>query len=628
MRCTAMIQRRSLIWRSAVLLCFTLLAPPALAAQANALALPEASAQGVLQFTHAEAVRAGWDSAAPPSSGWTRVHLTDLWTTQWPRHNGVVWYRLRWNQREMRQPLGLLLDRVCQADAVYVNGSLIYRDAHLHEPLSRNCAKPEYFLLDRPLLDRGENTLLVRVTGYAAYGAGLGVARIGNPLALHAHYRALLWLNYNLRLFDITVDIVLAALFGILWLLRRHDTLYGWFALASLFGALFGWHYIAYSPWPFTNTSAWEVMSAALYLATAVAFAMFLLRYAETFRPRLERGLQLAAGLGLAAALLLPQWMGPHRAILLLAATLLFYVAILAFILHAFRRPRSDLVLPALCLLLTLLAGIHDELVRTGIWSSEPYLSNLTSPVTLIGICFVLAYRFSQAMRRVERFNLELAHEIETATDELRATLQREQALGVANARINERLNLVRDLHDGFGGSLLGAIAELESGPDDAVRSETAQVLRDLRDDLRLVIDTSTHASDCDLAELLAPLRHRCTQRLELAGIANDWHCDGLDGLKLDAARGLDLLRLLQEALTNVLKHSGATRVEVSLWRARARLQIEVRDDGRGFAVAADAPTHGAGLASLRARAARLGCALEILSEPGQGTCVRCAVEL
>ncbi len=106
----------------------------------------------------------------------------------------------------------------------------------------------------------------------------------------------------------------------------------------------------------------------------------------------------------------------------------------------------------------------------------------------------MLAYRFVVAMRRVEGFNTELEHRVAVANGRLRATLAREQALGVANARMSERIDLVRDLHDGFGGSLLGAIAGLEAQPPSVQRAQAVDVLKDLRDDLRLVIDATTRA--------------------------------------------------------------------------------------------------------------------------------------
>ena len=580
-----------------------------------------------LRLVHAEAVRAGWNAATPPARDWVPMTLPDIWTTRWPRHDGVVWYRLDWIQRNARVPTGLLIDHIDMAAAVYVNGSQVYRAAHLREPLSRNWTRPHYVLLDAPLLHAGRNTLLVRVSGLAAYHPGMGAVRLGAPAALRARYALQVWLRADMHIFDLTVDIVMATLFGMLWLLRRKDTLYGWFALSSSFGAAYGWNSVASSPWPFSSTDAWMALHAALHMATAACFTLFLLRYAELRWPRTERALLLVAALTLLAALLLPGWMGPHHLLVELSAMLVMYAAILGFIVFAARGRRVELKIPALFLILPIVAAVHDNLVQSGLIAGENYLSDLTSPVTLVGISFVLAYRFVVAMRRVEGFNTELEDRIAVANGQLRATLTREQALGVANARMNERINLVRDLHDGFGGSLLSAIAGLEAQPPSAQRAQAVDVLKDLRDDLRLVIDATTHAEDQDLADLIAMLRRRSNARMELAGIASRWRCDGIEGIRLGPARSLDLLRLLQEALTNVLKHSGATRLDVLLRREEGCLRVEVADDGRGFDSDAAQGT-GAGLSSMSARARRLGCALAIDSAAGKGTRIGSSIVL
>ena len=82
----------------------------------------------------------------------------------------------------------------------------------------------------------------------------------------------------------------------------------------------------------------------------------------------------------------------------------------------------------------------------------------------------------------------------------------------------------------------------------------------------------------------------------------------------------MELLRIVQEALTNARRHSGAQHVGVSLWVEGNDLVAEVSDDGRGFETET-AP--GIGLRNMRERAAALGGKLEVQSEPGGGTRVR-----
>jgi signal transduction histidine kinase len=245
----------------------------------------------------------------------------------------------------------------------------------------------------------------------------------------------------------------------------------------------------------------------------------------------------------------------------------------------------------------------------------------------LLGMGFVLSYRFATTMKRVEGFNLELQREVAAATHSLSATLTQKHALALAHSRAGERLQLVRDLHDGFGGTLVGAIARLQQAPADAARDAVVDVLKEMRDDLRLVIDT-TAQEQADLAALLAPLRHRASRLLEAADIDAHWRVEGIEGVRLEPGRSLDLLRLLQEALTNVFKHSRARRVDVHLKREGDRLFLQVADDGVGLADA-DAPRAGggAGLASMRLRAQRLGGALAV-RDGGNGTDLRLEIPL
>lgn len=593
-------------------------AATALAGSVQPVALPEVTSSDVTTLTQAEAVATGWSASAPPATGWVPVKLVDYWNKRWPHHDGVVWYRLHWNQTDANAPAGLLIDYVCMADAVWVNGSLVYREPRLIEPLSRSWVAPQYFLLDKPLLRAGENTMLIRVSGLAAYQPGLGVVRLGAANAVHRLYQqGTLW-RFNIHLFNFALSAVLGVLFLMFWLVRRKETVFGWYALTTLIGAAYAWNWVASSPWPFASTDTFEAVISALFVASVFTFCVFLLRFCERRWPRIEATLLLFAASAVAMALFAPKIMGPWRNLWDLPMVAVYYAATLIFLWHAMRTPRADIRVMGICLLAPMLISFFDLMVYLELsGGSNVNLRALTSPLTLIGMGFAIAWRFSGAMRRVESFNVELTRKVEAATASLSQTLSREHELALSNTRIGERLNLVRDLHDGFGGSLLAAIASLERAPSPGT-VRTIATLKELREDLRLIIDTTTHTQDTDLAGLLAPLRHRWSERLEAAGIESDWRIQALEGVQLSAAYSLDLLRFLQEALTNVLKHSGAASVHIGVRRDRERLHIQVHDDGRGFD-AHDHGSRGAGLGSLHARAARLHGQLTLHAAPGQG---------
>lgn len=594
-----------------------------------ALAIPlqvHAAGRQVATFTQAEAAPSDWNASAPPATGWQPVKLLDYWTRHWPRHDGVVWYRIRWQQPAADAPVGLLLHYVNAANAVWVNGVEVHRDAHLVEPLTQDWHSPQYVFVPQPLLHAGDNTLLVRVSGLSAYRPGLGSVQMGDPVAVHKLYRRALRWRYNIHLFNLALAIIVAPLFGVLWLLRRQETVFGWYALTTLFDALFGWSFVATSIWPFASTDAQKAFVAAVFVAVVASFVVFLLRFSGRRLPRTEAALGLATLAAFALAFAMPHVMGPARGVWIAAGVAVYYSAIVAFLWHAVRTPRVDVRVLGACLLLSLVVSLHDVAVYFGWWhGGNGGFNVLASPLLIVGVGFAVAWRFAHAMRRIEGFNAELKREVKTATLALSDTLSQRHALELAHARAGERLQLVQDLHDGFGGSLLGAIGRLERQPTPEAAQAVA-TLQGLRADLRLVIDTTAHAADTDLAGLVAGLRREWRERFEDAGIASRWHLDGLRGLQLGPARSLNLLRVLQEALTNVLKHSAATQVEILATAGTAGLHVDVRDDGRGFDPAVAG--RGMGLTNMRVRTQRLGGTVVLAAQPGHGAHLRVELPL
>ena len=575
-----------------------------------------ATPQPVVTIERAEVVRAdGWTASQPPASGWVSVPLMDIWSSRWPGYNGAAWYRIHWNQDDAGAPTGLLIDYTSSAAEVRLNGSVIDRDASLVEPLSRKWHVPRYFVVQAPLLKQGQNELLVRVSGFSEYAPGFGTVSVGDPATLHATFNEAVFVRRDMQVFDFAVGIVMASLFGLFWLLRRQDTTYGWYALSGLVGGLYGSNYIVNSPWPFPTTNMWQAFIAACFVVMVVAHSIFLLRYCNRRWPRSERAVLLVAALVTVLALVIPDWMGPQRNLYLLPAIAYVYLANLAFIVYALRNRRSDYLVLAACVSVPLVLSIHDLAVYLCWMKASTFLGALLSPLTILGMGFVLAYRFANTMRRVEGFNAELTREVQAATSQLADTLNQQHALELAHSRAGERLQLVRDLHDGFGGTLVGTIAELKLAPDSVSKARVIGILGEMRDDLRLVID-STAREHADLSELIVPLRHRASRLLEAADIDDYWSLHGLEGVDLGSARTLDLLRLLQEALTNVFKHSRANRVDVTLECSGNSLRLQVRDDGIGKACGNSEPQAnregGAGMASMRTRAQRLKATFEV----------------
>lgn len=203
------------------------------------------------------------------------------------------------------------------------------------------------------------------------------------------------------------------------------------------------------------------------------------------------------------------------------------------------------------------------------------------------------------------------------------------RAAGAAVAE--ERLRIAREMHDNeaqvlaYVNAKAQAAAELlRSGRgEEAGRQldQLAAAARDVYGDVReaiLGLRTGT-----DRGELLASIDAYLDRWSDLSGIAVTRELDERSP-EMEPAAELQLLRIVQEALTNVRKHAAAGRVSVRGRRGREGLELVVEDDGRGFDPAAPAaPARGSprfGLATMRERAEAIGARFDLDSQPGRGT--------
>jgi signal transduction histidine kinase len=585
-----------------------------------------AEPRNTINFTRAEAVRSDWLAKEPPVDGWQSVSIPDVWRSRWPEFDGVVWYRLEWEQAQRPEPIGLALEYMRMAGEVSVNGTLLHRDPSLVEPVTRAWNTPRFWIISPPVLRVGKNTMLVRVSGFAAFRGGLGPVVLGSPAAVQSIHEADEFRRLGSKAFMGAVAATLSCVFLILWGFRRSELAFGWFGLNMLVWFIQRTPYVwTIDSWPLNTTYMYQSTRFCTTLLFVATFTMFVFRFCERRFPRIERAMWL-----LIAALMLWLFVGAHDssyryrelAIALVSAAIMSAASI-SLVVFAWRSKQPDQRMLSLVSFLYVGAVVHDLLVYTTVIKSNHYLFEVTVTFTALAIFWVLALRYARNLRRIENFNSELRQEIETARSELSVALRHQHETEMTHARIGERLNLVRDIHDGLGGSLVGSIAAIEHAPQNASAPYLLSLLKALRDDLRLIIDSAANQSDGDasLGDQLIPIRHRMTRLLDASNIECTWDVDGIAKLTLDSARVLDVLRFLQEALTNVMKHSAATRVTVRVHADANALSLEVIDNGSGIdPLKATDTLHSAGMRNMQARAKRLGGKWHVQSAPGQTT--------
>ena len=247
---------------------------------------------------------------------------------------------------------------------------------------------------------------------------------------------------------------------------------------------------------------------------------------------------------------------------------------------------------------------IEAGLIPNGPWSwNGPQIGTALMGIILtIGLGLRLQQATAElAARKLEEERLRNAHDLE-----------KREMLG------RERQRIMSDMHDGVGGQLISVLSLLEEG--DMPNAEVAKAIRECLDDLRLTID-SLEPTENDLLPVLGNLRYRLDQRLKKHGITLDWTVRDLPKLACLTPRNiLHILRILQEAFTNVLNHAHATAVsvETGVDSSGQHVFISIRDNGTGFA----GDHSGHGLASMRHRAGTIGGAIDILPSP-TGTTLR-----
>ncbi|MBM3343554.1 MAG: hypothetical protein FJY56_15805 [Betaproteobacteria bacterium] len=168
------------------------------------------------------------------------------------------------------------------------------------------------------------------------------------------------------------------------------------------------------------------------------------------------------------------------------------------------------------------------------------------------------------------------------------------------------RERIMRDMHDGVGSQLITAHQLAQRGT--LKPEELTLLLGDCIDDLRLVID-SLEPVEGDLSTLLANLRYRITDRLARQGITLKWQVAELPPIRhLTAHDTLQVLRIVQAAITNVVKHAQASEVLflVALANDARELCLTVRDNGRSLQTPS-ANVNGRGLGNMQQRAQAVG---------------------
>jgi len=209
-------------------------------------------------------------------------------------------------------------------------------------------------------------------------------------------------------------------------------------------------------------------------------------------------------------------------------------------------------------------------------------------------------------------------------------SLQKELKIQVAQAQLDgeekERRRLARDLHDGLGGMLAGIKLNLsavnhEPGHDqntalEKVITQIDSSVQELRRIARNMVPEALVGADFTTA-----LRELC-KTMNTKTMKVECELLNVQGKMLPAEK-MEIYRIVQELLTNTVKHSGATEVFLQCSRVQQCFYITIEDNGKGFSQPLNiAQSNGIGLKNIKSRVALMNGKMEVETSPGKGTII------
>ena len=565
------------------------------------------------------------DRMPGPECQWETAPLAKLWPSRRagpPQYD--VWYKLHFHLDAVpARGLAMYVVAFNRTGRLFVNGRYAHEFGAMTEPLPLNWNRSQYAFMPAALLRAGDNEIDIQQRAYSWDRAWLAPVQLGPEAAMaDTWHKRVFWQNELVRILGVSAATIGLFMLAV-WLGRRSEAMYFWFACVSLLWSVISIDYFtAVPPLPALQ---WEHCMEAAQVLRGVLMFMFTLRYCGKRWPVAELLAWGYFALGAAAMLSDALWAG-YVILLWYLGTLVFaFVYFIMLVRQGLRNSLLQGVMLAVAGATQLGLSVYDlVLLSAGTWTDRVYLTHFSAPLFVGVVGTILIQRFVESLNAYER----LAAVLEQRVSEKAAELERNYEQ-LSEARRNQALTMERgrimsEMHDGIGSQLTLALSlvrrmDREANPGGpSVDGQVATVLRESIEDLQLIID-SLEPVENDLLTVLGTLRYRLQDRLGKGGIDLQWNVVDLPPLPMLTPHSvLSILRVVQEAFANCLKHSGATRITVTTGLVGEpgqdeKARIAITDNGRGI----DGTRVGRGLENMRRRASTLGGALQITSRPG-----------
>lgn len=539
--------------------------------------------------------------------------------------------RLPSNVSGISQPELLILNLNQNIAVYYDNGTLVGDGGSMATPIARNKHRPLLFPLYKPALQPAG---ILRFTLVSPRPKTLLLANvyIGPAQTLEPAFNQHNLMYQGIVKVLIATLLLAALLIGSIWLFYPRRKEYLWYSIGT---ALWGIHSINLVihdiPLSDAQWAALVPFTIGMSILSLVTMIYYYLPLSDQGQRRHTQPLRYLWTIALLLAVplfVLPYASGSQAKYHTVWYSLLaiLFSLVLAYVVQMYwERPSAKRLLFVLCGFAMLVFGLHDLWVIAEQRSTRPYLLHFAAMFTLLTQYVLLVRRFVRNLRETQYYATHLESLVDERERELEANYQKIRWMEQEKAVVDERERIMRDIHDGFGGHLVSTLAMLER--PDARIAVIKENIQDALNDLRLVIDSLDFDSQ-DITTALGMFRSRNSRKIKQAGFELRWAVEDIDTPPgFGAEKTLQLLRIVQEAITNAIKHSSGNTITVSTGMddLSGHSFVQIADNGVGMP---ETYQPGKGLASMRKRAATINATIDIGHNlAGAGTQVRITLQ-
>jgi signal transduction histidine kinase len=585
---------------------------------------------GITTIRNAVVVRAPTREMPIPSAA-RLITLPDLWAHS-PKLASPLWYQLRFDLPATPTPIlqGLYIERLCAAYEVRINGFRLAARGNVAAPQPANCLEPVLITLPPALLKRADNQIdiqlaaqvrsQVAVSEHAGY---LAPVRIGRMDLLEQDLR-------RARTFNISATQALALLAGLVGVAALALATLSRLAYLGYFGAAsVGWALLcalltgARLP---LSVGAHEWLIGALMPPVAVASVLSLMRYSGIKVRWLELSIALQSvvvplSLVIAAPDRISMITHPWMVILSLEVA----VATAAFLHRAWNYSPADFWVVCAALISGLLVLVFEVLfVPVTLLLPGNHALSIAVVVMFSGMVTRLYQQIRSEVVAAEQGRLQAERRVQEISADIEKNYSHMAELRVEQVTAKERKRIAADLHDDLGAKLLTIVHTSDN-------ERIATLGREALEEMRLSV-RGLGGRAMQLGDAIGDWRSEVMMRMSQGGVELNWNTpdDLLMSERAMSARAyVQTTRILREAVSNILKHSGATHAEISIRQDINDFELTIADNGKGIPTELDGKLdRGHGMSTMKGRAKQLQGQCLVESGPGYGTTIRLTLPL